>query len=728
MLLKRGKPGGLSRRRVRTPLVIQMEAVECGAASLGMVLGHFGRHVSLDVLRVQCGVSRDGSNAANVLKVARQYGCQTRGMRTTADEVLKGPFPVILFWNFSHFLVLEGASKDRAYLNDPAVGRRAVPFSEFEKSFSGVALAIEPGDGFERGGKRSKPIAEILHQAADYRVQLAFVILIGILIVLPSFTIPNFAGVFVENILLDGQKRWLRPLILALLLAISFQLLLSWLKFATLWRIGTHMTANKTTKFLWHVLRLPSQFFALRYQGDIASRISSVDTVSQLISSQIGVAIFNLFSAAILFVLMIMLEPVLAVVAIVGALTNLVVLRLFHRARFESSVRLSVDQGKLFAASHIGLKAIETLKSTGGEDDFFGKWAGYHARALMSEQSVARLDQLSALMPAFVVTMTTALALWVGGERVIDSALTLGALIAFQALFAAVSEPVQQMVNTVGQTQQAAANLTRIDDVLKHQVDWRHTSDGERQPLPQGGPAALRLENVSFGYNRQAPAMVENFNLTIDRGGWTALVGASGCGKSTLGKLASGLFQPWDGSIQINGVDIRSIDRQSLADTVGFVDQDIVLFEGTFRENLTLWDPSVTEDDLVAAAETAQIVDLLSANAEGIDARVEENGRNLSGGERQRVEIARAIVRSPSLLIMDEATSALDPITELRIMEALKRRMISCLLVAHRLSTIRDCDEIIVLDKGRVVERGSHDELMALDGAYHRLIRAGETG
>lgn len=471
--------GKLSRRRVRTPTILQMEAVECGAACLGMVLGYFGRFEGLDTLRVACGVSRDGSNAANIIRVAKQYGCGAKGFRKSAEDVLKGPFPAILFWNFNHFVVLEGSSGSQVYLNDPAVGHRAVPLSEFKRSFSAIVISIEPGKDFEAGGRPPRPIVRLLRQAMAYRVQLVFVLLIGVLIAIPGFIIPSFTGVFVDDVLLGRQEGWLEPLAVALSAAILAQVVLAWLKSGVLLRVETHMAASRSAEFLWHVLRLPSSFFALRYLGDITSRVTSVQTIAQLISTHIGTAAINLFAASVLFLLMLLLDHVLAAIAIAGALINVIVLRLLHRVRFETSVRLSVEEGKLFSASVIGLKTIETLKASGREDDFFGKWSGYHARAIGTEQLLSRLDQLSALVPALIVTATMAVALWVGGARVMDTTLTLGGFIAFQALFSALAAPVQQMVDTAGQTQQVAAELTRLDDVLKHPLDWRHVAKTE---------------------------------------------------------------------------------------------------------------------------------------------------------------------------------------------------------------------------------------------------------
>ncbi len=703
-----------------------MEAVECGAACLAMVLGHFGRFVSLDTLRVECGVSRDGSTAGNIVRVAEQYGCRATGYRKSPDDVLKGPVPAILFWNFNHFVVLEGASSSHVFVNDPAIGHRSVPLSEFRDSFSGIVITIEPGEDFKPGGRPDRPVVQLLRQAGEYRLQLAFVLVLGSLVAIPGFVIPNFAGVFVDNVLLGHQREWLAPLVIALLLAVLAQTALSWLKESVLLRIETHMAASRSAAFLWHVLRLPSRFFGLRYLGDITSRVVNVQTVAQTVSSDLGTAAINLFTASVLFVLMMFLDHVLALIAAGGAIINVIVLRLLHRTRLETSARLNVEEGKLFGTAVIGLRTIESLKAGGREDDFFAKWSGYHARAVTTEQLLSRLDQLTALVPALIATGTMAVALWIGGSRVMDATLTLGGFIAFQALFSALLAPVQQMVNSAGQIQRVAADLTRLNDVLEHPLDWRHGTTEREAPASDQTAVSLKLQNITFGYSPLAPPLIEGLDLEIRCGGWVALVGKSGSGKSTIGKLASGLYTPWSGSVLIEGRDIRSMGRRQLANLLGFVDQEIVLYAGSLRDNLTLWDSSVPQQELVKAARDAQIFDLIASKAKSFDAIVEDNGRNFSGGERQRIEIARALVRDPGLLVLDEATSALDPETEFKIVTALRARRMSCLVVAHRLSTVRDCDEIIVLEDGRVVERGTHEDLLADRGAYYRLIEEGQ--
>lgn len=700
-----------------------MEAVECGAACLAIVLGYYRRFERLDTLRAACGVSRDGSNAGSIIRVAQQFGCEAEGFQASADAALKGPFPAIIFWNFNHFVVLEGASATHAYLNDPAIGHYRVSRSEFEERYSDVVISVSPGPAFRPGGKPERPLRRLLQQGLAYRAQMVFVLLVGVLIAFPTFIVPNIAGAFVDEVLIGGQASWLRGLIATLIAITLCQTLLAWLKNGVLLRVESHMAASTSASVLWHVLRLPSAFFSARYLGDITSRIASVPMIARVLSFRVATACVSFVMAVILFALMVLLDGRLAAIAIGGALVNVAVLFAVQHYRFETALRLSVDEGKLFGISAIGLRTIETLKAGGREDDFFGKWAGTHARILMAEQKLARIDQISALVPGLTITLTTALILWVGGGLVIEAALTLGALIAFQALLYELGAPLQQVANTAGLSQKVAADMARLDDILNHKLDWRHSASPQTDT---GAPEAisLTLEGVTFGYNPLAQPLVEGFDLHLKKGEWVALVGGSGSGKTTIGKLACGLLEPWSGSVRIAGRALTSLNRSTLSGLMASVDQDIVLFEGSMRDNLTLWDPTISQEALMAAARDAHLFDVISSRSGSFETVVEENGRNFSGGERQRIELARALAREPALLILDEATSALDPETELQIMTAMRSRGMTCLVIAHRLSAIRDCDEIIVMDGGRVVERGSHDQLLANEGIYSRLIRS----
>ena len=708
-------------RRVHTPTILQMEAVECGAVALAIMLGYHGRFVPLDILRTECGISRDGSKASNIVKVSKRYGLNATGFRRSADQVLAGPFPTIVFWRFNHFLVVEGVRGDRVFLNDPATGPRVVARSSFEEDFSGIVLQFEKTEAFEPGGPRPKLFERLADRAKNYRRPLMFILLLSVLIALPSFIVPGFTAIFVNDVLIDGYMNWLPALVVGVAGAIVILLLLSWLKEMTVLRLQTGMSLDRSAAFVWHVLRLPASFFEQRYLGDIANRVTTVQQVAQLLTTQLGMAAVGGVTALVLLILTALIDPILSIVAVVGILTNGIVIWQLNRVRTDAAIRLRTDQGKLFATSIIGIKTIETLKSMGAENDFFGKWAGHHAKVVNSQQRLARLAQASIVIPPLTAIMTLAVALAVGGLRVIDGALTIGALIAFQSLFMLITAPVQELVETAGQGQEAAADLARLDDVFDTPLDWRHQPVEEPCDAPDETPG-LQLRDITFGYAPLEAPLIDGFAVDLVPGGWLALVGMSGSGKSTVSKLVSGLYKPWRGDVLIDGRPLSTHDRRELAQLLAVVQQDIALFEGTIAENISLWDRTIPLDVIVEAVRDAQLDDVVAAMPGGIDGVIEEGGRNLSGGERQRIEIARALAHAPSMLILDEATSALDPVTEAEIMRAVRRRGMTCLVIAHRLSTIRDCDEIVVLDKGKVVERGRHDDLMAAAGPYARLI------
>lgn len=724
-LLRRDRTRPRPPGAVRTPTIIQIEAIECGAIALSMVLAHHGKFVPLEETRVTCGVSRDGSKAVNIVKAARHYGLNAKGYRRPSATVLEGPFPSIVLWNRNHFLVVEGWQGNRIRINDPALGRRSVSRAEFDAAYSGIVLTFDQTDAFEPGGTPPKLVRRLVGQVWDFRVALGFVLLVGALLAIPTFTVPSLTAIFVNAVLVDQLEGWLEALIGLMVIAILIQFGLAWVKEATLLKLETSMALRRSADFVWRVLRLPSTFFGMRYLGDIARQITSVEQVAHLVTTVLGAAIVNVFTAALIYLLMMMLDPVLATISLVGAMINVLVLRLVHRARLDTSIRLQTDLGKLFGTSVIGLRTIETLKATGTEDDFFSKWAGYHARMLKSEQSLARLDQTTSVVPPFIVLLTTAAVLAAGSSRVMDGVLTVGALLAFQALLSFVVTPVQQLVIAAGRSQEVAANLARLDDARNYPIDWRHdppTSAAEETAQPGLG---LELSAVSFGYAPLDPPLLDGLSVSVRAGAWLALVGRSGSGKSTIGKLMSGLYQPWHGDVCLDGRPLGSIDRRRLAKLVAVVDQNVALFEGTIRDNISLWNESIPDKDILIALQDAGLADFLASLPKGLDTAVDESGRNFSGGQRQRLEIARGLVRSPSLLILDEATSALDPPTEFSIMQALRRRGMTCVIVAHRLSTIRDCDEIVVLDHGQAVERGRHDDLMKLGGVYADLIKDG---
>jgi NHLM bacteriocin system ABC transporter peptidase/ATP-binding protein len=704
-----------------------MEAVECGAAALGIVLAHFGRWVPLEELRIACGVSRDGSKASNVVKAARRYGLEAKGFKKEPQALRTTRPPMILHWNFNHFVVLEGfGKKGRVHLNDPAGGPRVVTEEELDQAFTGVVMTFQPGPEFEKRGEPPRLIPALRSRLAGTRSALAFVLLAGLALVIPGLVLPVFSRVFVDSVLLENRRDWLPPLLWGMAAAALMTGALTWIQQIYLLRLETRMAVGASSRFLWHVLRLPSEFFSQRFAGDISSRVAINDRVAQLLSRDLATNALGTLMIVFFALILFQYDAVLTLVGIAIVSLNVAALRWVSRKRVDGNRRLAQDQGKLLGTAIGGLQTIETLKATGGESDLFTRWAGYQAKVVNGRQDLERYTQVLDAVPPMLSAVNTALILGIGGLRVMNGDMTLGGLVAFQLLMALFIAPVNRLVSLGGKLQTVEGDMNRLDDVLRYRIDPAVGSGpGD---LPDGGPVKLaghlELRNVSFGYSRLDLPLIEGLSLTLKPGSRVALVGGSGSGKSTLSRLVTGLYAPWEGEILFDGRSRAEIPPGVMTNSLAAVDQNVFLFEGSVRENLTLWDSTIPLPEVVAAAKDACIHEDVAARPGGYESPVEEGGANWSGGQRQRLEIARALVGRPSILVLDEATSALDPTTESRIDEALRRRGCTCLIVAHRLSTIRDADEILVLERGKVVQRGTHDELKGVEGPYARLISA----
>jgi NHLM bacteriocin system ABC transporter peptidase/ATP-binding protein len=712
-------------RLKRTPTILQMEAVECGAASLAIILAHFGRWVPLEELRIACGVSRDGSKASNVVKAARSYGLVAKGFKKEPADLRHLQGPMIIHWNFCHFLVLEEIRKGRVYLNDPGNGPLIMTEEELDEAFTGVVLTFEPGPDFKRGGEPPRLLGSLQKRLVAVRAALAFVFLAGLSLVLPGLVVPVFSKLFIDRVLLEGRHDWLQPLLLAMGITAILTGALTWLQQVYLLRLETKMAVSSSSRFLWHVLRLPVEFFNQRFHGDISNRVGINDRVAQLLSRELATNILGVMLIVFFAVLMAQYDPLLTLVGVAVVSVNILALRFVSRRRVDRSRRLLQDQGKLYGTAVGGLQMIETIKATGGEVALFSRWAGYQAKVVNTRQELERYTQMLDAVPPLLAALNSAIVLGVGGLRVMDGVLSLGALVAFQALLVSFAAPVSRLVNLGGRLQAVEGDMARLDDVLRYPTD-EHEGEALGEPPPADFPVKLsgrlELRRVSFGYSRLDPPLIESLSLTLSPGARVALVGHSGSGKSTISKLVTGIYKPWEGEILFDGRHREEIHQSVMTNSMAFIDQNIFLFEGSVRENLTLWDATVPLAVIVEAAKDACIHDDISARPGGYDSKVNEVGSNWSGGQRQRLEIARALVNRPALLVLDEATSALDPVTESQIDENLRRRGCTCLIVAHRLSTIRDADEILVLDKGKVAQRGTHDELKAVAGPYAQLI------
>jgi NHLM bacteriocin system ABC transporter peptidase/ATP-binding protein len=727
MLFRKTETGTEARpaKPVRTPTILQMEAVECGAAALAIVLAHYRRFVPLETLRIACGVSRDGSKASNVVRAARSFGLLAKGFKKEPAGLRTLRLPAIIHWNFNHFLVLEGFRKGKVFLNDPGMGPRQVTEEELDQAFTGVVLTFEPGPDFAPGGDPPRLLGSLQKRLGAARAALAFVILAGAALVLPGLVTPVFSKVFVDNVLLEGRQNWLPPLLLAMGLTALLTGALTWLQQSYLLRLETKIALSSSGRFLWHVLRLPVEFFSQRFHGDISARVGINDRVAQLLSRDLATNALGAVMIVFFAFLMVQYDPVLTLVGVAVVSLNVAALRFVSRRRVDGNRRLLQEKGKLSGTAMGGLQMIETVKASGGEADLFSRWAGYQAKVVNTRQDLERYTQILDAVPTLLAALNSAVVLGIGGLRVMNGLLSLGGLVAFQALMASFVAPVNRLVNLGGRLQDVEGDMARLDDVLRYPTDERGTGETGAPPsadAPVKLAGRLELRGLAFGYSRLDPPLIQDFHLNLRPGARVALVGGSGSGKSTLARLVVGLYEPWEGEILLDGTPRAAVSHGVLTNSLAFVDQNVFLFEGSVRENLTLWDSTVPLPEVVAAAKDACIHDDIAARSGGYDSLVHEAGANWSGGQRQRLEIARSLVNRPTLLILDEATSALDPVTEGQIDENLRRRGCTCLIVAHRLSTIRDADEIIVLERGRVVQRGTHDELKVVEGLYAQLI------
>lgn len=713
-------------KRHRTPTVLQMEAAECGAAALAMILGYHGLTVPLERLRIECGVSRDGTKASNVVKVARKYGLDARGYTKDVAGVQAMTLPCVVFWNFNHFLVVEGFDRDVVFINDPASGPLTITAREFDQSFTGVALSFVPGAEFKRGGTRPSVVSAIMTRLRGSMSAAALIFAITLAIVVPALLVPTLVRLFVDSVLIHHMGGWLWPLALGMIAAALLQGVLVLLQNVYLARLQVKLALATSSRFLWRLLHLPIPFFGQRHPGQLTPRVAANDRVADALVGEVMLKCMRAIVAVILLVVMATYDPLLTAVVGAVALLNLLVLRGVSRRRVDGNRRLLKDRERVMATAISGLEMIETTKATGAESEFFARWAGYHARLMGAEQELGVYSLALHAAPALLAGLSEAAVLGIGGVRVMMGAMTVGTLVAFQSLMRSFLAPVRELVQVAAVIQEVSGDITRLDDVMAFNDDDAAKAKTPRASISGVAPrlvGEVELRDVTFGYNPNEPPLLAGLSLVLHAGARVAVVGASGSGKSTVARLVAGLCEPTSGQVLLDGRDRRELPGDVLANSVALVEQDVVLFRGTIRDNLTLWDTTLPDARLADAARSARINDVIDSRPGGFDSEVTDGGTNFSGGQRQRLEIARALAARPSILVLDEATSALDALTEELVAEELKRARCTCLIVAHRLSTIRDCDRIIVLEHGRIVQQGTHDSMIGIDGPYARLVR-----
>ncbi|MDE5754306.1 MAG: NHLP family bacteriocin export ABC transporter peptidase/permease/ATPase subunit [Oscillospiraceae bacterium] len=708
----------------KVPVVMQMEALECGAASLAMILAYYEKWIPLEQVRADCGVSRDGSNAKNVLKAARSYGLTAKGYRYEPEDLKKnGTFPCIIHWNFNHFVVLNGFKGNKAYLNDPAKGSYAVSMETFDKSFTGICLMFQPSENFEPGGKPKSVMAFVKKRLKGTGTAVAFVVLTSIITSLIGVISPVFSRIFLDRLLTGENPEWFMPFIVALGGLGAVQLIVEWIQTVYSLKINGKLAIVGNTEYMWKVLRMPMEFFSQRMAGDIQQRRTMNASIAQSLVQTFAPLALNTIMMFFYLIVMIRYNLVLTLVGIASILINVAVSRIISKKRINITRVQMRDAGKLAGATVAGIEMIETIKASGAENGFFEKWAGYQASVNTQQVKFQKLNQYLGMIPSFVSSLANIAVLSLGVYFTINNEFTVGMIMAFQGFLGSFTAPAQTLISAGQTLQEMRTQMERIEDVMEYPTDVNYDHDEIDENAEYDKLSGnVELKHVTFGYSRLADPLIRDFNLTLKTGSRVAFVGTSGCGKSTLSKLISGLYQPWSGEILFDGKPIHKIDRSVFTGSLAVVDQDIILFEDTIANNIKMWDSSIEDFEMIMAARDAQLHEDIMQRDGGYNYKITEGGKDFSGGQRQRMEIARVLAQDPTIIILDEATSALDAKTEYEVVKSIKDRGITCIVVAHRLSTIRDCDEIIVLDNGNVVERGTHEELYAKNGIYTALI------
>ena len=711
---------------VKVPVVMQMEALECGAASLTMILAYYEKWIPLEQVREDCGVSRDGSNARNILRAARSYGLNAKAYRYSPERLKEvGKFPMIVHWEFNHFIVLDGFKGNKVYINDPARGNIVMTFEQFDEGYTGVCLMFDPSEDFQPSGKSKSVFKFAKSRLKGASVAVTFVMVTTLIASITGIAMSGFSRVFIDRLLTGNDPDWLFPFIIGLSGLAIVQLAAEWIKSIYSLKINGKMAIVGNMSYMWKVLRLPMKFFSQRMAGDIQQRKESNASIAGSLTNTLAPLVLETAMMIFYLVVMIRYSLLLTVIGVASIIGQVFVSRIISKKRVNITRVMMRDSGKLASATVSGIEMIETIKSSGAENGFFEKWSGYQASVNTQNVRFQRINSYLGMIPPILTQLANSAVLILGVYLCMTGEFTVGMVMAFQGFLGSFMTPAQTLISA-GQTfQELRTEMERVEDVMKYPTDVEFNDDDIDEDADYDKlSGTVELKNVTFGYSRLAPPLLENFSMKLEPGSRVAFVGASGCGKSTLAKLISGLYEPWEGEILFDGKHINEINRSVFTGSVAVVDQDITLFEDTIENNIKMWDNTIEDYEMMMAARDAQIHDDIMQREGGYRYKVIEGGRDFSGGQRQRLEIARVLSQDPTIIIMDEATSALDAKTEYEVVNAIKQRDITCIVIAHRLSTIRDCDEIIVFDHGKVVERGTHEELMALDGAYTKLITA----
>ena len=707
------------------PVIMQMEALECGAASLAMVMAYYGKWVPLEQVRSDCGVSRDGSNAKNIYMAAQHYGMEVRARRMSPEQIREEGFcPCIVHWDMNHFVVVKGFRGNSVYINDPARGSLKISWKEFDESFTGIVLFATPSKDFVPEGGPKSVLKFARKSLSGAGAALVFVALTTIIFYLFGIINSVTSRIFIDRILSGYNEDWMYPFVLVLSGLAVIELVVVWVRAIYQLKLNGKMTIVGGTSYMWKVLHLPMEFFSQRMAGDIQMRIGMSEGIATTLVETLAPVVLDTVMMILYLVLMIRYSLILTAIGVGSVLVNIFLAQLISRKRVNMTrVRLR-DAAMLESTTVNGISMIETIKSSGAENGYFQRWAGFQASLNNIDSRMTRTFNLLGLVPQALEKLTQYAVLVLGVWLVLEGQFTLGTVVMFQGFVSSFMSPAMTLIGAGQTIQEMRTQMERMEDVMEYPDDPNvldNPAIEESTITKLHGDVELR--NVTFGYSKLAEPVIKDLSLKLEPGKKIALVGSSGCGKSTIAKLITGLYNPWSGDILFDGKPRSAYPHDMMVGSIAVIDQDITLFEGSVADNIKMWDSTILDFEMIMAAVDARIHDDIVRMPGGYQHMLASGGRELSGGQRQRMEIARALALDPSVLILDEGTSALDAKTEYEVINAISERGISCIFVAHRLSTVRDCDEIIVLDRGEVVERGTHAELMEKAGLYHDLVK-----
>ncbi len=709
----------------KVPVIMQLEALECGAACLCMIAAYYKKWIPLTQVRADCGVSRDGSVAKNMLNAGRAYGFTVAGYRLEPSGLKDLTLPAIIHWNFNHFVVLCGIDekKKKAIINDPGGGRRSITMEEFDQSFTGIALSFVPGEDFKPEGKPKSVISFAKRCLKGALVPFVLATLISIAGVILNFTNPLFGKIFMDKLITGKSPEWLFPFLGIMLVVLLVQVLIGIIKSIYWLKIEGKFSITSGAEFMWHVLRLPLDFFSQRQIGDVVARQETTGTIALTLIQKIAPMVVSIISMFLYLFAMINYSWQLTVIGLAAQVINMLVVRYTSQKMLDLQRASIPTQGKLMSVTYSGFGMIETIKSTGAESGYFERWAGYVTKQNNAGVAVNKFSQFWGVIPGFIQGLTQTVLMLCGIYLIIKGNFTIGTLTAFTGYLTMFLAPVQDIMSLYQDYVGMRVDMERVEDVLDYPTDIDFKEEDETDKKDETKLlGTIELKNVKFGYSKLAAPLLEDLSLTMKPGQWVALVGGSGSGKSTIAKLVMGLYKPWNGVVTFDGKLKEDIDPYKFHASVAMVDQEKIMFHDTIKNNIKMWDNSIEDFAMILAAKDADIHEAIVTRPDGYNHVLKEGGKDFSGGQIQRLEIARALAQEPTVIILDEATSALDAKTEVTVMENIRKMGCTCIVVAHRLSTIRDCDEIIVLDKGKVVERGTHDELIKNEGKYKELV------